>query len=82
MNSLTHGINFWAPTEDVLRWRVSASGRYRGASYYAQAWALVHYMLSDPARQAALRQYLTLVSRGADPVEARRSVHSDQGEPF
>lgn len=70
MNSLNTAPNEWAPTEDVLRWRVSRSGRYRGFDYYAQSWALAHYMLSDPERTRMLRQYLGLTANGADPVQA------------
>jgi hypothetical protein len=66
MNSLTQGSNTWAPTEDVLRWRLSRSGRYRAFDYYAQSWALTHYMLSDPERTKKLGQYLALVANGAD----------------
>lgn len=74
MNSLTQASNSWAPTEDVLRWRISATGRYRSFDYYAQAWAITHYMLSDPERTRKLGQYLTQVSTGGDPVETLQSV--------
>jgi hypothetical protein len=74
MNSLTAATNEWAPTEDVLRWRVSRSGRYRGFDYYAQSWALTHYMMSDPGRTRMLGQYLNLTANGADPVEALQTA--------
>jgi len=70
MNSLNRPANSWAPMEDVLKWRVSSNGRFRGSDYYAVSWALTHYMLSDPARTRQLGAYLAAVSRGADPVEA------------
>ena len=70
MNTLVMGANRWAPMEDVLRWRVSAAGRYRAFDYYAQSWALTHYMLATPERTAKLGQYLGLVKTGADPVVA------------
>jgi hypothetical protein len=70
MNSLTGGANTWAPTEDVLRWRISRSGRFRGFDYYAQSWGLAHYMLGNPERTRQLGQYLTLTAAGTDPVQA------------
>jgi hypothetical protein len=70
MNSLNVGANEWAPTEDVLRWRVSRTGRFRAFDYYAQSWALTHYMLSDPERTRKLGQYLALVGNGTDVTPA------------
>ncbi|WP_295705652.1 DUF1570 domain-containing protein [uncultured Brevundimonas sp.] len=69
MNSLTRG-NAMAPLRDVIGWRILKSGRYPGHDYYAQSWALTHYMLSDPERAKSLGRYLAAVSRGADPVAA------------
>jgi len=74
MNSLTLSANSWAPLEDVLRWRVSASGRYRGSDYYAMSWALTHYMYSDPERLRALGRYLAAVAQGADSVQAMQDA--------
>lgn len=70
MNALTRPANSWVPMEDVLRWRVSPGGRYRGSEYYSVSWALTHYMLSDPARTQALGAYLSAVSQGADAIAA------------
>ncbi|WP_054112158.1 DUF1570 domain-containing protein [Brevundimonas sp. AAP58] len=70
VNSLTQPANSWPPMEDVLRWRVLPSGRYRGSDYYAIAWALTHYMLSTPERTRQLGQYLLAVAGGQDPVAA------------
>lgn len=74
MNTLNQASNSWAPTEDVLRWRISPTGRYRSFDYYAQAGAITHYMLSDPDRTRKLGQYLTQVSTGGDPVETLQTV--------
>jgi hypothetical protein len=70
LSFVQQGANSWAPLEDVLKWRVSPSGRFRGADYYAIAWALTHYMISDPERRTALSRYLAAVSGGADSVAA------------
>lgn len=64
------GSNEWAPLADVLKWRISRSGRARVFDYYAQSWALTHYLMSTPERQRMLSQYLNAVIRGADPVAA------------
>lgn len=74
MNSLTEPANSWPTLSDVLSWRIAASGRYRGADYYAFAWALTHYMLSDPARTQQLGRYLAAVVDGGDPVTAMQDA--------
>lgn len=57
----------WAPTEEVLR----GEGRHMSVSmFYAQAWAMVHFLSNDPARSQALGRYLRAVAGGADPVTA------------
>lgn len=66
--------NEWAPLADVLKWRVSRSGRARLGDYYAQAWALTHYLMSTPERRQMLNQYLTGVIRGADPLVAMQTA--------
>ncbi|HEX8470336.1 MAG TPA: DUF1570 domain-containing protein, partial [Brevundimonas sp.] len=70
MRSLAVPANQWAPTADVLSWRISASGRYRGFDYYAQSWALTHYMMADEGRKRKLGEYLNLVKNGASSIEA------------
>lgn len=70
MRSLNGSYYTWPPLEDVLRWRIDANGRYRGADYYALSWAMAHYFLSDPERKRQLSAYLTAVAGGADPVDA------------
>ena len=74
INSLSGGANTWAPMEDVLTWRYTASGRYRGASYYAQAWAMTHYFMSTPERTRMLGQYLAAIVRGEDSVAAMQAA--------
>ncbi|MEY4555233.1 MAG: hypothetical protein RL093_352 [Pseudomonadota bacterium] len=68
------GTNEWAPLADVLKWRISRSGRARIFDYYAQAWALTHYLMSAPERQRMLSQYLNAVIRGADPITAMETA--------
>ncbi len=67
-------VNSWAPMADVLKWRISDSGRYRAGDYYAQAWGLTHYFMSTPERTRMLGQYLAAVSRGENSIEAMQAA--------
>ncbi|KQY84797.1 DUF1570 domain-containing protein [Brevundimonas sp. Root1423] len=67
-------VNSWAPMADVLKWRISDSGRYRAGDYYAQAWGLTHYFMSTPERTRMLGRYLQAVSRGEDSVVAMQAA--------
>lgn len=70
MNSLTGGSNSWATMEALLSSRRTGRNRIVGHAFYAQAWALTHYLMSTPERQAMLSAYLRAVGGGADPVAA------------
>lgn len=67
-------VNSWAPMADVLKWRISDSGRYRAGDYYAQAWGLTHYFMSTPERTRMLGQYLAAVMRGEDSIVAMQAA--------
>ncbi|RYG11094.1 MAG: tetratricopeptide repeat protein, partial [Caulobacteraceae bacterium] len=70
MNSLTMGFNTWMPMDQLLRSRSYDTGS-RGHFYYAQSWALTHYLMSTPERRAKLGRYLAAVmTEGRNPVEA------------
>lgn len=69
INSLVQ-TNSWVPMEDVLRSRLSTTSADKAAAYYAQAWALTHYMIGDPERQRQLSAYLVAISQGVDPMQA------------
>lgn len=69
MNSLSMGANSWMPMEQVLRSRSFDTGS-RGHLYYAESWALTHYLLSTPERRTKLGLYLAAVMSGRDPVDA------------
>jgi tetratricopeptide (TPR) repeat protein len=48
---------------------------YRQGIFYAQSWALVHYLLmSNPARRAQTLQFFQSVSHGAPALETFRST--------
>lgn len=60
----------WIPFEDLLS---KTTGDLRPGemdSFYAEAWGLTHYLMSDPARYKQLQAYMKAVGAGADPVKA------------
>lgn len=54
--------------EDILR--DAPSTRRSGSNFYPQSWLLTHWILSDPARREAFRQYLQRRSKGEEAVAA------------
>src|ERR1700736_620702 len=50
--------------------------------FYAESWALVHYLMLDPEKQKnrALSKYISFVESGADPVEAATQAFGDLGQ--
>lgn len=42
--------------------------------FYAQAWLLTHYFMSDPKRYEQLQAYMKAVGGGADPIKAMTDV--------
>jgi predicted Zn-dependent protease len=68
----------WIPIQDVLAKRTSELKTPREHyAYYAQAWLLTHYILSDPARRKLLSTYLDAVRDGRDPVQSWQDVYGD-----
>lgn len=65
----------WLPIDQLLRARGSFDIETQTARgmYYAQSWALTHWLLADQTRARALGAYLNAVSSGRDPVEAWQS---------
>ena len=68
--------NRWLPMDAVLQ----ADGSFgidnetgRGM-YYAQSWALTHWLLADTGRLRNLSAYVTAVNGGRDPVEAWQAI--------
>src|SRR3977135_3611292 len=47
--------------------------------FYAESWALVHYLMLDQAKQKEqlLSKYISFVENGADPVEAANRAFGD-----
>jgi len=67
----------WIPMQDVLTKRPGDLKAPAIYSFYAQAWLLTHYILSDPARHKLLAPYLDAVRGGRDPVKAWQDVYGD-----
>jgi tetratricopeptide (TPR) repeat protein len=68
--------NRWLPMDAVLRADSSLGidtevGR---GMYYAQAWALTHWLLADAGRVRNLSAYVAAVNGGRDPVEAWQAI--------
>lgn len=70
--------NSWLPMDVVLRADSSfgidtETGR---GMYYAQSWALTHWLLADAGRVRALSAYVRAVNGGRDPVEAWQASYN------
>ncbi|MGZ9113023.1 MAG: DUF1570 domain-containing protein [Brevundimonas sp.] len=68
--------NRWLPMDALLRADGSLgidSETGRGM-YYAQSWALTHWLLADTSRIRNLSTYVTAVNGGRDPVEAWQAI--------
>jgi tetratricopeptide (TPR) repeat protein len=51
--------------------------------FYAESWALVHYLMTDEVRKKKENQidkYIGLVESGGDPVESAKSAFGDLGQ--
>jgi len=58
----------WTPIETVLTKRPFELKGSDPAMFYAQAWLMTHYFMSDPARYRQLTAYMTAVGEGGDPL--------------
>jgi Flp pilus assembly protein TadD len=58
------------PITDLLTKRPADLRGEQVFAFYAQAWLLTHYLMSDPVRKKQLDAYLLAVGAGADPVKA------------
>lgn len=70
----------WIPMQDVLSKRPGALKEREVYAYYAQAWLLTHYILSDPERRKRLSPYLNAVREGDEPTKAWKAVYGDDPE--
>ncbi len=80
MNSLTSVA--WLPIETIFESRTSTLTRGQGPTYYAQAWAITHYFMSTPDRQAMLGRYLAAVGRGTSSMDALQTATGQTPRQF
>jgi hypothetical protein len=66
--------NNWLPFEDMLSKRVFEIPQPRRSTFYAQAWLMTHYLVSDPERGEQLKAYLTAVGQGQPSVDAMQKA--------
>jgi len=68
--------NSWLPMDAVLRATspLDIAGETGRSMYYAQSWALTHWLLADTARIRNLSAYVSAVNGGRDPVEVWQEV--------
>ena len=64
----------WVPIDKVLTKRPSELTGSDPAMFYAEAWLMTHYFMSDPARYQQLTAYMKDVGAGADPRTAMEAV--------
>jgi len=78
--SLTAPGISWLPMGDILSKRPGELGKWDTLTYYAQAWLLTHYILSDPERRKKLGDYLDAVREGQKAPDAWKAVYGDDME--
>ena len=68
--------NRWLPMDTVLRAESSLviDTEVGRGMFYAQSWALTHWLLADGERVRGLSSYVAAVNGGRDPVEAWQAV--------
>lgn len=66
----------WLPMDAVLRadGSLGIEGETGRGMYYAQSWALTHWLLADASRIRNLSAYVTAVNGGRDPVEVWQAI--------
>ena len=67
----------WIPIQDVLSKNPNTMTKAEGASFYAEAWLLTHYIVSDPARYKLLKPYLDDARESRDAIGAWKRVYGD-----
>jgi hypothetical protein len=65
----------WVSTDKVLGKRpFELKGNDSPSMFYAQAWLMTHYFMSDPGRYQQLQAYMKAVGGGADPVKSMEQI--------
>jgi len=65
----------WVPFDRLLTVRPFELGTFREqAAYYAEAWIITHYFMSDAGRRSQLDAYLRQIGQGVEPVQAMETA--------
>lgn len=65
----------WVPITDLLTKRpFQLRDAAASSTFYAQAWLLTHYFMSDPSRYKQMTAYMKAVGNGADSVKAMEAA--------
>lgn len=64
----------WVSMEKLLSKRPFELSGTEPFMFYAQAWLLTHYFMSDPKRYEQLQAYMKAVGGGADPIKAMTEI--------
>jgi hypothetical protein len=64
----------WVSMEKLLSKRPFELSGTEPFMFYAQAWLLTHYFMSDPGRYQQLQAYMKAVGGGADPIKAMTEI--------
>ena len=65
------------PLKEILVPSQSAATRQGRSLFYAQSWALTHYLISDPQRNRKMVRYLDMLAKGGDPIETAEETFGD-----
>jgi tetratricopeptide (TPR) repeat protein len=67
----------WIRSRDLLSKRPDALARTDVGAFYAQAWLLTHYVMSDPTRRRGMAVYLGALGRGTPSMQAWTAAFGD-----
>jgi tetratricopeptide (TPR) repeat protein len=73
-------VDSWLPISAILTRTVEETPEAQQNSYYAEAWILTHYILSDPQRSRRLAPYLNLVRAHKDPLVAWQEIYGQDAK--
>lgn len=69
----------WLPIAQLIGKEPGQLPADRQRAFYAEAWLLTHYLLSDPDRAMTLAGYLKGLEKGADPTASWVAAFGDPG---
>lgn len=64
----------WLPLSDVLGKTTAGMTPEDTDSFYAQSWAITHFLMTEPGRHRQYQAYIKAVGAGADPVKSMQDA--------